>query len=189
MKNKFNIVFKRLKKAGLGENVLCAKLWQKLIKLHQNFDEELCWAIFMENIAWLINNNIITPGNIKTWFSIAELNKHHIYTSGSYTIKDSLAIGFGDVKFKALGHSRVLLFENAFCTAFDTTFVTGFQDSFFIVTDCLGQSFHHSKVIAKGLAKVEARDESYAKAESYSYIISYDNSTVEKSGKSYSIHL
>lgn len=189
MKPIFNIVFKRLRSSGLAGNASCAGTWKKLLALQRDLNEEICWELLTTHLPWLINNELITGDEIRSWFSIAELNARHIYTKGSHAVRDGFAIGLGEVTLEASGHSKIILFEKAFCAARDTSFVTGFHNSFLIVTNCFGYTYHHSKAIARNYARVEAHDESFVKAEDHSYIIRHNNATVERAGTSKAIVL
>ena len=155
MKNKFEIVFKRLKDAKLDENILCSEFWRKIIELHRNFNKPDCWALMIDNIEWLINTGTMTTNDIKSWFTQEELNKNNIYTTGEVKIVDGFAIGMGDAKIDASGHSRVVLFDTAFAEEYDTTFITGFQNSSFVVIDCIGNAMGNCKAEANGLSIIE----------------------------------
>ncbi|MEE9408272.1 MAG: hypothetical protein V3V28_09375 [Polaribacter sp.] len=163
MENKFDIVFNRLKEIKLDENVLCKAFWLKVLRLHQNFNEADCWQLMTENISWLlkakkhfgIDIDIITSDEIRDWFPEDILNEHHIYSKGKHHISNTQVIGLGDVKLEVDGHSEVFLFDNAFAKCGDTTFVKGYDNSFFIVTDCIGNAFENCQAESKGLSIVE----------------------------------
>ena len=189
MKSKFEIVFKRLKEAKLDENILCSEFWRKAIRLHETFNQSDCWALMIDNIEWLINTGAMTTGEFKSWFSKEELNKHDIYITGKVEITDGFAIGLDKVKIEALGHSRIVLFDNAFAEGFDTTFITGFHSSSFTLNNCIGEAFNHCEVVAKDFSKVEMWDDSFVKAESYSYVLQHEKARVENSKNSHVVRV
>ena len=184
MKSKFEIVFKRLKNAKLDENILCSEFWRKVMELNKRFNQSDCWALMIDNIEWLINTGTMTTGELKSWFSKEELNRHNIYTTGKVQITDGFAIGLGNVKIEASGHSRIVLFDTAFAEGFDTAFIIGFHSSSFTLNNCVGEAFNHCKVLAKDFSKVEAWDHSFVKAESYSYVLQHEKARVEGSKNS-----
>ena len=153
MESKFRVVLKKLKDAKLDENILCSDFWRKIIALSKNFNEADCWNIIADNIEWLINTDTITSDDLVSWFTQKQLNEHNIYSIGKHKIVNEIAIGIKDVKFEASGHSRIVLFDNAFCEAFDTSFITGFQNSSFEVKNCTGEAFGNCKVVARDFFK------------------------------------
>lgn len=163
MKNKFDIVFNRLKEVKLNENVLCKVFWLKILKLHQNFNEVECWQLMTENISWLfkakqhfgIDIDIMTSNEIREWFTEEELNAHNIYSKGKHHVSNAQVIGLGDVKLEVDGHSEVFLFDNSFGDCGDTTFVKGYDNSTFVVSDCIGNAFENCNSEAKGLSIIE----------------------------------
>lgn len=108
-----------------------------------------------------------------------ELNAHNIFIAGNHIIKNEFAIGIGDAIIEASGHSRIVLFDNAHCEAYDTTFVTGFNNSTMALKNCTGEAFNDCKVIAKDFSKVEAWDNAFVKAENYTCVMAHDNAKVE----------
>lgn len=187
MESKFKVVLKRLKDAKLDENILCSEFWRRIIALSKNFNEKDCWSIMVDNIEWLLNTGTITSDDLVSWFTEKQLNEHGIYSTGTHKIVDRIAIGIKDAKFEASGHSRIALFDNAFCEAFDTTFVTGFQNSSFEIKNCTGESFGNCKVVARDFSKVEAWDNSTVKAETYSFVLAHGNAQVQNSENSHTI--
>lgn len=163
MKDKFEIVFKRLKDAKLDENILCSDFWRKIIKLHENFNEAECWELTTQNIAWLfkaksffgISSEILKPSELKEWFTEAELNAHNIYTKGNHYLTNVQVIGMGNVRLEVYGHSEVILFETAHANCGDTTFVKGYDNTTFTATDCIGNAFENCKAKAVGVSIVE----------------------------------
>lgn len=187
MEKKFKIVFETLKDIRLDENVLCQKFWKKLVLLKENFNESDCWDLIMENGEWLFNSGALDIQLFKSWFPEDILNEHNIFTKGYHEIIDKHAIGFGDAKIHASNHSKVILFENSHCDAFDSTFVKGFQQSSFSVLECVGEAFQNCKVTAKYQSKVEAWDDTIINAEDYSFVIKHDNCRVTLSKRAYSV--
>ncbi len=163
METKFSIVFERLKLIRLDENILCKPFWLKVMKLKKNFNEKQCWNLFVDNIEWLLNAHqhyglndpILTTSDIKTWFEESILNENGIYTKGGINIVDRKVIGLGSVIINATGHSKVVLFDSAHANCHDTTFVSGFQSSSFVVNDCIGNAFDNCIAKARGLSIVE----------------------------------
>jgi len=155
MEDRFNIVFERLKEAKLDGNILCSDFWRRIISLRNNFNEADCWGLMIGNIEWIVNTGTMTTDDIVSWFTKDELEAHGIYFEGRVNVVDGKAIGLKNVHIFAAGHSRVVLFDNASCEAYDTTFVTGFNDSGFVVTDCIGTAMGNCTSEAKGLSIVE----------------------------------
>lgn len=187
MKDKFDMFFERLKEINFSENTLCKEFWLKLKSLHQNFDESACWDLLVSNIEWVINTGSLTTDELTSWFSPQDLAKHNIFSNGVIEINSGLAIGIGKAKIKATGHSRVILFDKAECEAFDTTFVSGFNESTIVLKNCNADAFHNCKVTAKDFSKVEAWGDSKIKAETYSCVLAHENALVENSGNGYTI--
>lgn len=163
MQNKFNIVFDRLKEIKIDENVLCKPFWIKVLRLHNNFNEKDCWELMTKNIDWLLNAkkhhglniDILTSSELIDWFTEKELNANNIYISGEVEINDGYAIGLGNVKIDAIGHSQILLFDNASADCYDTTFVFGYDNSQFTVNDCMGSAFGNCMSEAKGVSLID----------------------------------
>lgn len=163
MKKAFSIIYDRLlivKEAGK----LCKDFWKPIQELKDSFDEDLFWSLLTQNIEWLLNASgqynlgfdILTAKELKEWFSQGELKSYNIYITGEVKVFNSFAIGLGDASIEATGHSRVLLFENASADCFDTSFVSGYDQSSFIVNDCIGNAYHECKSQAKGLSIIES---------------------------------
>lgn len=187
IKNRFDTVFKRLKETNFDENTLCAEFWRKILKLNENFNEKDCWELFTDNIQWMIIKGVVGTNEIVDWFDESDLNSHGIYSKGEHEIVNDFAIGLGNVKLKAAGHSRVILFDSAFCKGFDTTFISGYHSSYFEITDCSGEAFHSCKVKAKGYSKIEAWGCSQVIAENYSYVIQHERASVANSLHSHTV--
>lgn len=187
MKQKFEIVFEKLKEFRLNENILCKEFWKKLVLLKENFNEEDCWALIVENGEWLFNSGALDIQIFKSWFSEEDLNEHNIFTKGEHRIVDAWAIGMGTARIEAAGHSKIILFENAHCNAFDTTFVKGFGDSSFHVQECIGEAFNDCRAVAGYQSKVEGWDNSFIQAEDYSFVIKHDTCYGPVSKKAHSI--
>lgn len=189
MEKQFNIVFKTLKDIRLDENVLCQKFWKKLVLLKENFNESDCWDLIIENGEWLFNSGALDIKLFKSWFPEDILNEHNIFTKGDFfhSINDGIAIGMGDAKIMATGHSKIILFESSHCEAHDSTFVKGFQNSSFTVQECIGEAFQNCKATAKYQSKVEAWDDTIIDAEDYSFVIKHDNCRVTLSKRAYSV--
>ncbi|WP_142783348.1 hypothetical protein [Changchengzhania lutea] len=187
METKFNIFFERLKEANFSENTLCKGFWLKLKKLHLNFNESDCWELLIDNIEWTINTGSITTDELIEWFSEEKLSENNIFYKGSVNINNGFAIGLKDVEIEAVGHSRIILFDNAKCKAFDSSFVTGFNDTEIELKNCAADVFHNCRVTAKDFSKVEAWDNSNVKAETYSCVMAHDKVQVENSQNSHTI--
>tara|TARA_B110001450_G_scaffold130424_1_gene122696 strand:+ start:2708 stop:3277 length:570 start_codon:yes stop_codon:yes gene_type:complete len=187
MESKLKIVIERLKAAKLGENILCSEFWRKIIALSESFNEKDCWSLMIGNIEWLLNTGIMTSDDIVLWFTEKQLNKHGIYSKGTHKIVDGKATGIKKAKFHVSGHSRIVLFDTAFAEGFDSTFITGFQNSSFEIKNCTGESFGNCKVVARDFSKVEAWDNSTVKAETYSFVMAHENAQVQNSENSHTI--
>lgn len=189
IKNKFNTVVERLKKMNLSEDILCSEYWRKILKLHQNFNEKDCWKLLFDNIEWLINADVVSSKELQKWFTKEELEKHNIFVSGTHELKNTEAIGLGNAKLDVTGHSRIILFDDAFCDAGDTTFVTGFNNSSFVLNECVGTAFHNVEVTAKGFSKVEGFDNAEITGHNYSYVILNDNAICNEKEKTIVVKL
>ena len=187
MEEKFNIVFNRLKALKLNEKILCSEFWRKIIALSKNFNEEDCWEILISNIEWVINTGVMTTDDLSSWFTKTQLKEHNIFFSGDHNINHGFAIGIKTANIEATGHSRIVLFDNANCKAFDSTFVTGFHNSKIEIKNCVADAFNNCEVIAKDFSKVEAWDNSKVKAETYSCVLAHDNAQVENSDNSHTV--
>lgn len=187
MRNYLDIIIERLKKTELESNTVCTEYWRKIADLKENFNEKDFWYLLTNNIEWLINTKTITTNELIRWFTPEELNANNIFIAGEHKIKNGFAIGIAEAKIEASGHSRIILFDNAHCEAFDTTFVTGFNDSSMDLKNCVGEAFNNCKVIAKDFAKVEAWDNAIVKAESYSCIMAHDKVQVENTYHSHTV--
>ncbi|SFS30809.1 hypothetical protein [Lutibacter maritimus] len=187
MKKAFNTIYKRLLKLKLDENILCSTFWRKIIDLHNNYDENACWKLLTNNFEWLINSGVASTSDIKKWFNETELNSHNIYITGTIHITDKKAIGLGDAKITADGHSKVILFDYAHCEAFDSSFVKGFQNSTFRVKECIGEAFDKCKCIADYQSKVEAWGNATVEAKDYAFVIKHENATGLVSSRAFSI--
>ena len=177
-------IIDRLKKANFDQNVLCKEYWSKLLHLQQNFNENQAWELLLDNIEWIINTGTITTAELKQWFTADELKTNHIYQDTA-VINNGIAIGIGNAKIEATGHSRVILFDYASCEAYDTTFVKGFNHSQMTLHNCIGDAFSNCKVTAKDHAKVEAWDSADVTLETYSYLYAHDKVTHTKSKNCY----
>ncbi len=163
MEEKFNIVFLRLEELKLNTGILCKPFWKKVLYLKQEFKEEQCWALLIDKIAWLLKakdfynleSSILTTDELVSWFSENELNDHGIYFKGRHYLSNKKVIGLKDAKFEIDGHSEVILFDNSYAECGDTTFVRGYDNSSFLVTDCIGHAFENCKAEAKGLSIIE----------------------------------
>ncbi len=180
IQEKFNTVIERLKAMNLSEDVLCSEYWRKMLKLQKNFNEEACWKFLFDHVEWVINTGTVSSKELQEWFTKEELAKHHIYTEGKHELKNVEVIGLGTAKLEVSGHSRVVLFDNAFCNASDTTFVTGFNDSSFVLNECVGTAFHNVKVVAHRHSKIEGFDNAKIDAHNYAYVILNDDATCKK---------
>lgn len=189
MEAKFNIVFKRLKEVRLDENILCSEFWRKIIILSENFNETDCWQLVKENIEWLINTKTITTDELTTWFSKNQLFEQNIFIEGISYIKDGFAVGIKTANIEATGHSRIMLFDNARCKAFDSTFVSGYHNSKIELKNCVADAFNNCEVIAKDFSKVEAWDNVIVKAKTFSCVMAHDNAQVENSENSHTVIL
>jgi len=178
MKKVLNIIYNRLLELKLSENILCSEYWRKIIALNENFNQEAAWNLFTENFDWIVNSNIITTAEIKSWFLEEELNAHNIFTTGTHKISESKAIGIGEANLEAVGHSKILLFDQAHCKAFDSTFVKGFNKSTFELKECTGEAFNDCKAVAGYNSKVEAWDNSFVTAQDWSFIIQHKGAQV-----------
>lgn len=177
MKKAFQIVFKRINKVRL-ESDICADFWGKLLRLKDNFNEDDCWHLLFDNIQWLVAKKIIKPSELLKWFSEKELIDHNIFFKDNHLVKDAQAIGFGNARIEAVGHSKVTLFETSKCEAFDTSFVTCFDRSEAIVRDCIVNGFNDSKITIKGFGLCESWDNCTVTAEGRSVVFKHENSIV-----------
>ncbi len=177
IKEKFNIVIERLKSMNLSEEILCSAYWRKILKLQKNFNEKICWKLLFDHIEWCINTETISSQELQEWFTKEELAKHCIYTEGKHELKNVEVIGLGTAQLEVSGHSRVVLFDKAFCSASDTTFVTGFNDSSFVLNECMGTAFHNVKVTANRHSKVEGYDKAEIEGFNYALVILNDEAT------------
>lgn len=184
MKEKLNEVIDRLKAANLDQDVLCKPYWLKLLKLQNDFNHQAAWNLLTQNIEWMINTGTITTTELREWFSDEELSAHNIYT-GQAKVNNGFGIGIGNAKIEATGHSRVVLFDFALCEAFDTSFVTGFDNTQMELTNCVGNAFGKCKVLAKDHSKVEAWDSADVALETYSYLYAHDKVTHTKGTNCY----
>lgn len=163
MRDKFQIVFNRLKEVKLDENILCRPFWKKILQLQENFNEQECWDLLTENIAWLlkakdffgIDTEILTTLELIEWFTEKELNAQGIYSKGDHHLSNTQVIGIGDVYLDIDGHSEVTLFDKAHANCGDTTFVKGYDNTSFVVNDCIGNAFENCEAEAVGISIVE----------------------------------
>ena len=169
MRKQFNIVYNRLKEVKLDENILCRPFWKKILELHQSFDDQKCWDLMTENIEWLlkarkwykeqydidVKTDILTSKELIDWFTEEELNAHNIFTKGYQHISNKRVIGLADVTLEVDGHSEVILFDTAHAICGDTTFVKGYDNSSFVVSDCIGYAFENCNAQATGISIVE----------------------------------
>jgi len=174
MKKAFNIVFDRLKEKSVDQNVLCAPFWRKVMKLKDDFKEEDAWELLLDNIEWMINMEVISTAELLEWFSYEELVTHRIYSSGDVLCNNDRCIGIGSAHIKATGHSRVVLFDKASCDAYDSTFVSGYHNSYMKINDCVGNAFHNCKSQVRGYGKLESWSKYAALAKNFSYVILHD---------------
>jgi|SRR5690606_3465392 len=177
MKKAFEIVFERINKLRL-ESDICADFWGKLLRLKDDFNEDDCWFLLFDNIQWLINKNIIKSSDLLQWFSEKDLSDKNIFFKGTHEVKNNQVIGFGNAHIEASGHSKVTLFDSSHCLAFDTSFVTCFDSSTAVVSDCIVNGFHNSKITVKGFGLCESFDDCKVIAENRSVVFKHDNSTV-----------
>ncbi len=163
MKKVFEIVYERLLKVKeVGK--LCPEFWGKIQYLKNNYSEKDCWQMLTQNIEWILNSkeyykldfDILTTEEIKEWFSSFELEVNNIYCKGEIAVNNGYAIGLGEAKINATGHSKILLFDKATAECYDTSFVSGYNQSTFTVHDCIGSAFHECKAHAKGLSIIES---------------------------------
>ena len=163
MKKIFEIVYSRLLKVKeIGK--LCPDFWRKIQILKVNYNEDACWLLLTQNIEWILNTkehyqldfDLLSTNEIKEWFSSFDLEAHNIYFKGEITVNNGFAIGLGEAKINATGHSKVILFDNATAECYDTSFVFGYNQSSFVVNDCIGNAFHNCKSQAKGLSIIES---------------------------------
>ncbi len=180
IQEKFNTVIERLKSMNLSEELLCSEYWRKILKLQKNFNEKICWKLLFDHIEWVINTGTVSSQELQEWFGKEELSKHHIYTEGKHELKNVEAIGLGTAQLEVSGHSRIVLFDNAFCNASDTTFVTGFNNSSFVLNECVGTAFHNVKSTAHRHSKIEGFDNAEIKGYNYAFVILNDNATCKK---------
>jgi len=185
MKKALNIIHARLLELKLNENILCSEFWRKIIALNKDFNEADCWDLLTEHFDWLINSKTATTNDVLSWFDENELNKHFIFSKGKHIVKDHKAIGIGTADIFASGHSKILLFDKANCVAFDSTFVKGFNDSTFDVTECVGEAFNDCKAVAGYMSKVEAWDNSFITAKDYSFVIKHDKAMVAETTRAH----
>lgn len=129
---------------------LCPEFWIKIQRLKNNYNEQACWLLLTENIEWILNCkehykldfDIITTVEIMSWFFSFELEAHNIHCTGETIINNDFAIGLGSAKIKATGHSKMILIDNSSAECYDTSFVSGYNQSSFVVYDCIGNAFH-----------------------------------------------
>lgn len=179
MQQVLNEILKRLKAVNFDEDILCKEYWLKLLRLSENFNEQHAWTMLIDNIEWLVNTGTIKTKELQEWFTLQELEAHGIY-SGKATVNNGVAIGIGNATIEAFRHSRVVLFDFATCTAFDTSFVKGFDNSQMELNNCVGDAFNKCKVTAKDHSKVEAWDSADVTLETYSYLLAHDRATHTK---------
>lgn len=177
MKKAFEIVFDRINKLRL-ESDICTDFWGKLLRLKDDFNEDDCWFLLFDNIQWLINKNIIKSSDLLQWFSEEELIDKNIFFKGNHEVKNNQVIGFGNAHIESSGHSKVTLFDSSHCLAFDTSFVTCFNTSTAVVSDCIVNGFHNSKITVKGFGLCESFDDCQVIAENRSVVFKHDNSKV-----------
>lgn len=187
MEKNFDTVYQTLLELKLDENVLCQEFWRKLMKLRANFNKADCWELIVENIEWLFHSGALEIAIFKSWFTEAELNEHGIYTKGHVKAVNEWIVGLGNVKIAASGHSKVVLFENAHCEGFDSTFIKGFGNSTFIANECVGEAFQNCKCTAGFQSKIEAWDDVIVEAKDYSMVIKHDNASGIVSSRAFSI--
>lgn len=178
MKDKFDLIFKKLNELRLDENILCKEFWFKVVRLNQNFDQAECWNLFINNIEWLINSNVITTTQIIEWFTYEELELHGVFVSGIHKVKDTKVIALGSAEIEASGHSKVTLFDSASCEAYDTSFVTCFHNSSAIGKGCILNGFHNSRLKIKGFGIAEGWDHCSIIGEGQSVVRLHEESTV-----------
>ncbi|MBS9774579.1 MAG: hypothetical protein KGV59_05415 [Tenacibaculum sp.] len=163
MKEKFDIVFNRLKEVKIDENILCKEFWLKVYRLHKNFNEEECWKLMFDNIQWLLKAksvfdipvDIMTSKELQEWFTEEELNKHNIYSKGKHELSNVQCVGLANVELEVSGHSEVILFDNAKAEVYDTSFVKGYDNCYFEVNDCIGNAFENCSARAFGTSIIE----------------------------------
>ncbi len=171
MKDKLEIVYQRLLKAKLNENILCSKFWKNIVRLRKNFSEDAAWQMLTEHIIWMINTKTISTADLLAWFSESELNTHHIYSKGKHRVLNARATAIGNAKIEAVGHSFIVLFDNAQCNAYDTTFVKGFNNTHFVLNNCTGEAYENCTFEAKDFSKVEAWDNAKGKKSGASVVL------------------
>lgn len=185
MKQHFETVYLRLKNIALDKNILCSEFWKKIIALRNDFNEKEAWRLTVGNIQWLVNSKVIATDDLVKWFGIDTLIENNIYIDGDVLVKDAFAVGLQNARIKAVGHSRIILFDNAHADCFDTTFLSAHQRSTATLLDCSGELFDNASCDAKGYAKVEAWQESRVNADNYCYVIKHDNAQVNSSAQVY----
>lgn len=176
MLNETKKVFDCLTRRARLSKALCGRYDQKIDALKASFNEEEAMRLLVRVFPWLIKGDMFSKDELMSLFSPEYLTHHKIFSEGAHELFDDVAIALEGARLKAMGHSRVCLFDRSSARVYDSSLVMAFDTSEACVYDAMGRFFDRSRGLGYGDSKLEGFDQSRLSGHNFSTLVKNDQS-------------